>query len=100
MIDTVQFVLFIVILILTVLLVILGIQVYFILKEIRHTIQKTNKVLDDTGLITESISKPVSSLSSLSMSIKAGSMLTVAKIIKSFLSKNEESSDKTRDKKE
>lgn len=97
MIDSVQIVLFLVIIVLTILLVVLGVQVYFILKEVRRTIEKTNKVLDDTGVITESISKPVSSLSTLSMGIKAGSILSVAKIVKNLLSKDDESSDKKKE---
>ncbi len=76
--DPAQLVLFLVILILTVLLVVLGIQVFFILRELRKTIDKVNKVLDDTSLITESVSKPLSSLSTLAMGLKTGA--TIAKI--------------------
>src|SRR5450759_4508350 len=45
MIDPAQTALFIVIIVLTVLLVVLGIQVFFILRELRKTITKVNKVL-------------------------------------------------------
>lgn len=76
--DPAQLVLFLVILILTALLVVLGIQVFFILRELRKTIDKVNKVLDDTSLITESVSKPLSSLSTLAMGLKTGA--TIAKI--------------------
>jgi len=76
--DPAQLALFLVILILTVLLVVLGIQVFFILRELRKTIDKVNKVLDDTSLITESVSKPLSSLSTLAMGLKTGA--TIAKI--------------------
>lgn len=100
MIDTVQLVLFVVIVTLTVLLVVLGIQVFFILKEVRRTIQKTNSVLEDTRIITESISKPVSSLSSLSLGVKASSIVSVAKIVKNLLAKDEESSEKKKESKE
>ncbi len=79
MIDPAQTVLFLVIIILTVLLVVLGIQVFSILRELRKTIDKTNKVLDDTGVITESVSKPLSSLSTLAMGLKTGA--TIAKIL-------------------
>lgn len=79
MIDPAQTVLFLVIIILTVLLVVLGIQVFFILRELRKTINKANKVLDDTGVITESVSKPISSLSTLAMGLKTGA--TIAKIL-------------------
>lgn len=95
MIDSVQLILFIVIVVLTVLLVVLGFQVYFILKELRRTLQKANKVLDDTGTITEGISKPLSSLSSLSLGgLKAGSLLSVAKVIKGLLAKDDDDKHK------
>ncbi len=75
MIDPAQTALFLVIIVLTILLLILGIQVFFILKEFRKTLAKANKVLDDTGLITESVSVPISNLSSVVTGIKAGTAL-------------------------
>lgn len=79
MIDPAQAALFIIIIVLTVLLVVLGFQVFFVLKELRKTLDKLNKVLDDTGAITESVSKPISSLSSLATGLKFGARL--AKIL-------------------
>lgn len=73
--DPAQIILFIVIGILAVVLLALGVQVFFILRELRQTVSKANKVLDDTGAITESVSRPLSSLSSLAMGIKAGSSI-------------------------
>jgi len=70
--EFVQIALLLVIVILTILFVVLGIQVFFILREFRKTVDKANKVLDDTGIITESLSTPISTLSSLVMSIKTG----------------------------
>lgn len=75
MIDITQLLLTLVILIVTALLVILGIQVYYILREFRTTLQKANKVLDDTGVISESVSKPVSFLSTMLLGVKGGSKL-------------------------
>lgn len=75
MIDPAQTALFLVIIVLTILLVVLGVQVYFILRELRKTIDKANKILDDTGVITESVSGPISSLSSLTMGLKTGATL-------------------------
>lgn len=80
MIDPAQTALFLIIIVLAILLVVLGIQVFYILRELRKTISKANKVLDDTGVITESVSKPVSSLSTLISGIKTGA--TIASIIK------------------
>jgi len=89
MIDPVQLVLLIVILVLTVLLVVLGIQIFFILKELRQTITKTNKVLDNADSITENIEAPLSMLSSLTMGVKASSLITVAKLIRSFIGRDD-----------
>lgn len=75
MIDPAQTALFLVIIVLTILLLALGIQVFFILRELRQTINKANKVLDDTGIITESVSGPISNLSNMAMGIKAGSVI-------------------------
>jgi len=95
MIDPVQLVLLIVILVLTILLVILGIQIFFILKELRQTITKTNKVLDNADSITENIEAPLSALSSLTLGVKASSLITVAKLIKNLVGRQHE--DKHRD---
>ncbi len=74
--DPAQLLLILVIIILTILLVVLGIQVFFVLKELRVTLSKTNKVLDNTDEITRSIANPLSSLSALLMGLKAGGSLT------------------------
>ncbi|OGV89505.1 hypothetical protein A2Z41_01505 [Microgenomates group bacterium RBG_19FT_COMBO_39_10] len=63
MIDTTQILLIAVVTVLTALLTIIGVQVFFILKEIKRTIEKFNKMLDDMGLISESVARPIASLS-------------------------------------
>jgi hypothetical protein len=80
MVDTVQLVLLVVIIALTLLLIILGTQVFLILRELRRTIRKANRVLDNTGSITESVSKPISSLSNLVGTVSTSAVL--AKVIK------------------
>ena len=90
MVDPVQMVLLLVILVLTVLLVILGVQVFFILKELRQTITKTNKVLDNADSITENIDAPLSALSSLALGVKASSLITLAKFVRSLLGKSKD----------
>lgn len=80
MIDPAQIVLFLVIIILTALLVALGIQVFFILRELRRAVAKANKILEDTGIITESVSTPLATLSTLMMGIKTG--ISAANLLK------------------
>lgn len=89
-IDAAEAVLFFILVILTTLLIILGIQVYFILREFRKTVSKANKVLDDTSVITESVSGPITSLST----IKAGTLLAGIKIIKGLLMREKEEKKK------
>lgn len=74
-IDTAQGVLLFVLIVLTILLLVLGVQVFFILRELRRTVTKANKVLDDTGAITESVSGPISSLSTVMAGVKAGASI-------------------------
>lgn len=94
MIDPVQLVLLLVIIVLTVLLVILGVQVFLILKELRGTINKTNRVLENASNITENIEAPLSALSSLALGVKASSLITVAKFIRSLLGKHKEEDER------
>ncbi|HYK09125.1 MAG TPA: hypothetical protein VEW42_06550 [Candidatus Eisenbacteria bacterium] len=72
--DTAQILLYVVVGVLTLLLVVLGIQVFFILRELKNTISRANKVLDDAGVISESISKPVESLSTV---ISGGKIVSI-----------------------
>lgn len=75
MIDPAQTVLIAVIAVLTILLLVLGVQVFFILKELRKTLGKANKVLDDAGVISESVSGPISNLSNMASGLKLGSVI-------------------------
>ncbi len=80
MIDAVQAVLLFVIVLLTIILIILGIQVFFILKDFRKTIVKANRILDTTDEITENISQPLSFLSTFLVSTR--SLSTISKVLK------------------
>lgn len=90
MVDPVQVTLLIVIVILTILLVVLGVQIFFILRELRTTVKKTNKILDNAYAITEDIEGPVSALSSLVLGVRTGSVMTILKFVKSFLGRDKE----------
>ncbi len=94
MVDSVQLVLLFVIVTLTILLVVLGVQVFLILGEVRKTVSKANKILENADTITQSIKEPLSAISSLVFGIKANSLLTIAKFIKSLLSRDSEDEKK------
>lgn len=94
MIDFTQFLLAVVVISLTVMLLLVGFQVYKILKELQVSITKVNKILDDTGVMTESVSKPMQAFSGFLLSIKSHSwLLTLAKILKRSKERIEESKD-------
>jgi len=80
MVDPVQVVLLIVIVLLSVLLMVLGIQVFFILRELRQTLFRATRILENTENITESVSQPLTFLSGLFLSGK--SLSTISKILK------------------
>ncbi len=90
MVDPVQMILLIVIVVLAVLLVVLGIQVFFILRELRVTLKKANKVLDSASAITQDIEEPLSAISSLVLGVKATSVLKVLGVVKGFLGREKE----------
>lgn len=72
MVDLSQVLLVIVITTLTILLTVIGIQIVYILREVRRAIEKMNKMLDDAGMITESIAHPISGLGGMVDGIKTG----------------------------
>ena len=92
--DITQVILLLVLGILTLLLMVLGIQVYFILREFRKTVIKANRVLDDTQQITQNVSAPLASLSTLSTTLQASSIFAIIKFVKSILTKDTEEEKK------
>src|SRR5438046_6827765 len=88
MIDSVQLILLLVIIILTLLLVILGVQVFYILRDLRTTIKKTNKILENADAITEGIEGPISAISSLVLGAKATSLISIVRFVKNFIGRD------------
>ncbi len=64
MISPTQILLIVVVSALTVVLVIIGVQVFYLFREFRHSVEKVNKILDDAGTVSGAITKPIASLSS------------------------------------
>lgn len=92
--DSAQIILIIVITILAIVLFALGIQVFFILREFKKTVSKANKVLDNTNVITQTVSSPISSLSSIAAGIKTGA--SFISLFKKIISKEEDSGKKNK----
>ena len=78
--DPMEILLAFVVVVVTGILVAIFYQIYLILKELRQTVVKTNRILDDTANITEAISRPISILSTMLVGIKGGS--TIMKLFK------------------
>lgn len=70
--DITQIVIIISLLAITTIIVIAGIFLIRLLKDLAVTVQKTNVILDDTHLITDSVAKPMSSFSEFIMGLKSG----------------------------
>lgn len=73
--DPTQILLATTVTVLTVLLVVLGIQVFFILKEAKRTLDKINKILDNANLISDSVARPIVGFSNFLEGIKSFSNL-------------------------
>ena len=71
---------------LTIVLVVIGIQISLLLKEFRMSVQKSNKMLDDAGKISETVSEGVVNMSGFMDGIRTG-----IKMITSFKHKEKDS---------
>src|SRR4051812_30982786 len=96
MIDSVQLILLLVIITLTVLLVILGVQVFYILRDLRQTVKKTNKILENADSITEGIEGPITAISSFFLGTKANSLLSIISLVKNFVGGDKEAEKRHR----
>ncbi len=65
MIDLYQALIIFVVTILTALTVVVGIQVFFILREFREMLGRMTKILDDFETISSSVSEPIASFSEM-----------------------------------
>lgn len=89
--DLVQLSLIFLLLLLAVFLTITGVQVFFILRDLRQALRRLNKVLDTSEVIAEDIEKPVSAASNLITTLGTG-----AKAIKRVIKRNPKSRSKSR----
>lgn len=81
--EATQILLAVVATVLTGLLAFVGYQVFQIFREAQKTLQKLNKVLDDVGVISNTVSKPVVSVANLFEGVKG-----VKKLIELFQEKS------------
>ena len=69
--DITQILLVIIIVVLTIFLIVLGIEVFFVLKDLRRTLSKFNRVLTTVDDISQSVKQPASTLSGLVAGVKS-----------------------------
>lgn len=72
MLEPTQILLIVVITLLTIVLTIIGVQFFFILKDVRKSVQKINKILEDSGLVSGVMAKSITGFSGLLSGIKTG----------------------------
>ena len=70
--DATQLTIILISIALTILVIILGVQVWFILKEMRLSLQKMNKMLDDAGKVSGAVSEGVIGMSGFVNGLKTG----------------------------
>ncbi len=70
--DITQIVIIVSLIAITTVIVIGGIYFIRVLKDLNLTLKKTNLILDDAHTITDSVAKPVSSISEFLMGLKNG----------------------------
>lgn len=63
--EPVQVLLFSVVILLTALLFVVGLQAFFILRDVRKTIQKLNGILEDANTLSSAVARPVAGISDL-----------------------------------
>lgn len=70
--DTTQIVLLAVTVVLAVFLVALGFQVFFVLKDLRRTLTRMNRLFDDADELVDQVKKPIQSAGNIVSALTAG----------------------------
>lgn len=71
MLETWQILLVAVVTVLTILLTVVGVQVVYILKEVREILRKTNNILNNAGEMTKTIASSFGSVAGFGAGLKA-----------------------------
>ena len=102
--DTTQIVLLSVIIVLTIFLVVIGFQVFFVLKDLRKTLFRLNRLFDNADDLVGQVKKPIESAGNIFTAMTAG--VGIAPLLKRGSSSSAKAStdakamaDKSEDKK-
>jgi len=93
--ESAQLLLIVVVTTLTILLTVVGVEVFLILKEVKKSVEKINKILDDAGMISESVAKPIVSASS-----SLGSLSGIAGLLGLIFTKKRKKKEEEEDERE
>lgn len=85
--DITQIILLSVIIVLTIFLVVIGFQVFFLIKDLRRTLSRANRLLDDADGLVTGIKKPIESAGNIFTAMTAG--VGIAHLLKRGDKKNE-----------
>ncbi|OGD92554.1 hypothetical protein A2697_04680 [Candidatus Curtissbacteria bacterium RIFCSPHIGHO2_01_FULL_41_44] len=70
--DITQIILLAVIIVLSIFLIALGFQVFFVLRDLRKTLFRMNRLFDDTDDLVGQVKKPIETAGNLFASLAAG----------------------------
>ncbi|OGD96032.1 hypothetical protein A3F02_01325 [Candidatus Curtissbacteria bacterium RIFCSPHIGHO2_12_FULL_38_9b] len=73
--DTTQIVLLAVIIVLTIFLVVLGFQVFFVLRDLRFTLKRMNRLFNDANELVTEVKKPIEKAGNFFTALTAGAGL-------------------------
>jgi hypothetical protein len=76
--EPTQIVIIAIAIVLTSLFIALGIQMWFILKELRGSVVRVNKILDDSGKVSGAVSDGVTNVNGLMNGLKSGISLVTS----------------------
>ena len=70
--DATQLTIILISIALAILIIVLGVQMWFILKEVRGSIHKMNKMLEDVGKVSGAVSERIIGISGFVNGLKTG----------------------------
>jgi hypothetical protein len=76
--DILQIILVVMLVVVIIFFIILGVQVFFLIRDARKTMAKANQVLENTSNLTDSIAEPLSALTGIAGTLSTGALLTKA----------------------
>lgn len=96
--DTTQIILLAVIVVLSIILVALGFQVFFVLKDLRKTLTRANRLFEDADNLVGEVKKPVESAANFITALVSG--MGIAHLLNRGSKKSQPKTDRPGDEKD